>query len=53
MSPALPAGKNFTYEIKARWMENGKPVEQTRSIHVQANAWQVVDFTKPEMPAVP
>jgi uncharacterized protein (TIGR03000 family) len=53
VSPALTPGKSYTYEIKARWTEDGKPVEQTRSVHVQANAWQVIDFTKPQMPAAP
>ncbi len=53
VSPPLTPGKGYTYEIKARWTENDKPVEQTRSVHVQANAWQVIDFTKPQMPAVP
>ena len=53
VSPVLAPGKDFTYEIKARWMENGRPVEQARSIHVQADAWKVIDFTKPQTPAVP
>ena len=53
VSPVLTPGKSFTYEIKASWMENGKPVEHTRSVHVQADAWQVIDFTKPAMPATP
>jgi uncharacterized protein (TIGR03000 family) len=51
ISPALAPGKNYTYAIEARWMENGKPVEQTRSVHVHANDREVVDFTKPQMPS--
>jgi uncharacterized protein (TIGR03000 family) len=57
VSPVLTLGKNYTYEVKARWTEDGKPVEQTRSVHVQANSWQVVDFTRsetsPKAPAPP
>jgi uncharacterized protein (TIGR03000 family) len=47
-SPPLIPGQNYMYDaIKARWVENGEPVEQTRSIRVQANSWKVIDFTKP------
>jgi uncharacterized protein (TIGR03000 family) len=53
VTPPLEPGKRYSYEVKVRWTENGKPVEQARTVHVQANAWQVVDFTKPEMPAAP
>jgi uncharacterized protein (TIGR03000 family) len=47
VSPALTPGKHYSYEIKARWQENDKTVEQVRTVHVQANDWQTVDFTKP------
>ncbi len=53
VTPVLTPGKTYSYEVKARWTDNGKPVEQTRTVQVQANAWQAVDFTKPEMPAAP
>ena len=53
VTPPLPPGKDFIYEIKARWMENGRPVEQTRSVRVQANSWKVVDFTRSEAPEAP
>ncbi|HWG47817.1 MAG TPA: TIGR03000 domain-containing protein [Gemmataceae bacterium] len=46
VTPPLTPGEDFIYTVKARWMENGKPVEQTRPIHVQANSSQVIDFTK-------
>jgi uncharacterized protein (TIGR03000 family) len=52
-SPALTPGKDYTYEIRARWMENGRPVEQNRSVKVQANSYQVVDFTRPQTPETP
>jgi uncharacterized protein (TIGR03000 family) len=52
-SPPLTPGKRYTYEIKARWMRDGKPVEEVRTVHVQANGWQQIDLTKQEPPAVP
>ncbi len=47
VSPVLTLGKKFTYDIRASWTENGKPKEEKRSVQVQANAWQMIDFTKP------
>jgi uncharacterized protein (TIGR03000 family) len=35
-TPSLQPGKNYRYDVTARWMANGKPVEQSRSITVQA-----------------
>jgi len=43
-SPALDPARNYTYEIKARWMKEGAPVEQTRRVNVQANKTTTVDF---------
>lgn len=51
VSPELSPGKHYSYEIKVRWMADGKPVEQVRTAHVQANTWQTLDFTKPESAA--
>lgn len=48
ISPKLTAGKRYSYEIKAKWTEKGKPVEEVRTARVQANNWQVIDFTKAE-----
>jgi uncharacterized protein (TIGR03000 family) len=53
VSPVLPEGKNFTYEIRAKWTADGKVVEQKRTVQVFANKWMFVDFTQPnpgEMP---
>jgi uncharacterized protein (TIGR03000 family) len=47
-SPALEAGKNYTYELKAHWTQNGKEFNETRSIGVQAGQRARVDFTVPE-----
>jgi uncharacterized protein (TIGR03000 family) len=45
-SPALEAGQNYSYDVKARWMENGKPVEQTRIVRVRAGEMSQVNFTE-------
>ncbi|HEY7156857.1 MAG TPA: TIGR03000 domain-containing protein [Gemmataceae bacterium] len=47
-SPVLTPGKTYSYKVKARWQENGKPVEQTRTIDVSANRISRVEFTKPK-----
>jgi uncharacterized protein (TIGR03000 family) len=44
VSPQLNPDKNYTYEVRARWTENGKPVEKTREVSVQANGVSTVDF---------
>ncbi len=45
VSPALSPEKSYTYEVKARWMEGGSPVERTREVSVKANGVATVDFT--------
>jgi uncharacterized protein (TIGR03000 family) len=44
VSPPLEKGQAFTYEIRARWTEGGKPVEQTRQVNVRAGEQVQVDF---------
>jgi uncharacterized protein (TIGR03000 family) len=36
VSPPLEPGRGFTYEVRARWTQNGKDVDQTRQVHVHA-----------------
>ena len=43
-SPALTPGKSYTYEVKARWMQAGQPVERTRKVKVMANRTTTIDF---------
>ena len=43
-SPALTPGKSYTYEVKARWMQAGEPVEKTRKVKVMANQTTTVEF---------
>jgi uncharacterized protein (TIGR03000 family) len=44
-SPELTPGKQYAYEVRARWREGGNEVERTRRIIVSAGARAVVDFT--------
>jgi uncharacterized protein (TIGR03000 family) len=45
LSPPLPPGRTYPYEIRIRWMSaDGKPVEQTRQVQVQGGQRTMVDF---------
>jgi uncharacterized protein (TIGR03000 family) len=50
VSPPLTPGRKYTYEITARWTENGKEVSQTRQVPIQAGETVNVDFTQPAPP---
>jgi uncharacterized protein (TIGR03000 family) len=43
-SPMLERGASYTYDVKARWTEDGKPVEKTRSVKVRAGERTTIDF---------
>jgi uncharacterized protein (TIGR03000 family) len=56
VSPTLTPGKDYTYDVRARWNQDGRVVEKKRTLHVHANMWAAVDLTQPEpaeMPKVP
>ena len=36
LSPSLTPGSEYTYHIRVRWDEDGKPVERTRAVAVHA-----------------
>jgi len=44
LTPELPPGQIFTYEVKVRWTENGKENERTRTVRVQAGSQSGVNF---------
>jgi uncharacterized protein (TIGR03000 family) len=46
-TPALEAGSNYSYAIRACWTQDGRPVQQTRTVPVAAGANVRVDFTRP------
>jgi CRISPR-associated Cas5-like protein len=45
-SPPLTPGKKYSYQIRLRWMKDGKPVEETQRILVQAGLTIRRDFTQ-------
>jgi uncharacterized protein (TIGR03000 family) len=47
-SPLLTPGRDYTYAIRARWVEDGKEVNRTRRVDVHAGDHVTVDFTRPE-----
>jgi uncharacterized protein (TIGR03000 family) len=53
VSPALEPNQNFTYTIKARWMENGQPVNQERQVHVQAGQNITANFREKSRETLP
>jgi uncharacterized protein (TIGR03000 family) len=36
ISPPLTPGRDYSYDVKAQWTENGQPVEVTRTVTVRA-----------------
>jgi len=52
-SPQLDPSRQFSYDVKAAWIENGKLITDERRVKVQANAQSVIDFTRPSQPAQP
>jgi uncharacterized protein (TIGR03000 family) len=47
-SPPLQRGRRYHYTVRARWMDDGKPVTQTRKIYFRASEQVTVDFLKPQ-----
>jgi len=43
-SPPLVPGKTYTYEMKATWEEDGRPVERASTVKVRANETSTVSF---------
>ena len=46
VTPPLQPGQEYTYTLKARWTENGQPVERTRQIMVRPGQTATVDFSQ-------
>lgn len=47
VTPPLEVGKKYHYDVRARWKQDGKPVEQTRQVEVSGGARVRVDFFAP------
>jgi uncharacterized protein (TIGR03000 family) len=45
VTPALEPGKDYSYEIRARWTEGGRAVEQTRIINLRAGDRLTLNLT--------
>jgi uncharacterized protein (TIGR03000 family) len=52
-SPPLEPNRNFTYTIKARWMENGQAVNRESQVNVQAGQSITVSFREVTGESVP
>jgi len=48
VSPPLNPDRSYVYDVRARWTENGKEVERTRTVPVKVGGVATVDFTAPE-----
>lgn len=46
-TPALTSGKTYRYTLKARWLQDGKPVEASRGVEVRPGERSVVNFDVP------
>jgi uncharacterized protein (TIGR03000 family) len=47
-TPVLETGNSYHYEVRARWMKDGRQVEETRSVPVFAGARVSVVFPTPK-----
>jgi uncharacterized protein (TIGR03000 family) len=47
VTPPLEGGRNLVYEIRARWTEQGRAVERTRTVRVFPGDRVTVDFLTP------
>jgi uncharacterized protein (TIGR03000 family) len=48
VSPPLTPGSTYAYQVRARWLENGQPVERSREIKVRAGERLTIDLRSPE-----
>ena len=44
VTPALERGKEYSYEIRVRWVEAGRPVEQARKINIRPGDRLTLEF---------
>ncbi len=46
ISPPIEPGRNYTYKIEAKWMENGQERTQTRTVEVKPGQLVRLDLTR-------
>jgi uncharacterized protein (TIGR03000 family) len=44
-TPPLEPGRVFTYQVRARWTQNGQMMDQTRTAEVRAGGMTMLVFT--------
>jgi uncharacterized protein (TIGR03000 family) len=49
----LDPNSTYTFNVRARWTQNGQTMEQTRKIEARAGQNLMVDFTSPQREPVP
>jgi uncharacterized protein (TIGR03000 family) len=47
-TPPLEAGRDWTYALRVRWTDAGKPVERSQTIHVRPGDKLLMDYTAAE-----
>jgi uncharacterized protein (TIGR03000 family) len=52
-TPALEPGRSYTYQVRARWTDNGREVAETREAHIHPGDAVTVDFTNQLPPPRP
>jgi uncharacterized protein (TIGR03000 family) len=52
-SESLDPSSNYTFQVRARWMQNGQMMDQTRQVSARAGQSYLVDFTSEAVPAAP
>jgi uncharacterized protein (TIGR03000 family) len=45
VTPTLEPGRDYSYEIRARWTEGGRTVVQTRKVNIRAGDRETLNFT--------
>ncbi len=48
ITPPLTPAHTYTYQVRAHWTQNGKAMDQTRTVTVQPGRHSLVDFTIPQ-----
>lgn len=51
-TPPLEAG-NYSYTVRARWRENGREQDETRTVHFHPGDSVTVDFRQPQEETLP
>jgi uncharacterized protein (TIGR03000 family) len=49
----LQPNQSYTFQVRARWTQNGQPVEQTRQVQARAGQNVTVDFAGPNAGPMP